>query len=79
MDRRHVLLDPFNPLAHYNLACDLSLSGKVNEAIGALKVAFTLGYDDLQWLYDDVDLDPIRHHSKFKTLIKSRFFRAPSK
>jgi hypothetical protein len=79
MDRRCVHLDPFNPLAHYNLACDLSLNGKVNEAIGTLKAAFALGYDDLQWLCDDVDLDPIRHHSKFKTLIKSRFFRTSSK
>ncbi|MDR2806570.1 MAG: hypothetical protein LBB11_00200 [Puniceicoccales bacterium] len=73
MDRRYVHLDPMNPIAYYNLACDLSMSGKTKEAIEALDTAFSLGYNDLQWLYDDVDLDPIRHHSKFKHLIESRF------
>ncbi|MDR3317461.1 MAG: hypothetical protein LBS71_01500 [Puniceicoccales bacterium] len=79
MDRRHVHLDPLNPLAHYNLACDLSINGKINEAIEALEVAFSLGYNDLQWLYDDVDLDPIRNHTQFKALIERRLSDVSSK
>ncbi|MDR2200793.1 MAG: hypothetical protein LBN94_01645 [Puniceicoccales bacterium] len=78
MDRRYVSLDPSNPVAHYNLACDLSTNGKTNEAIEALETAFALGYNDLQWLHDDVDLDPIRHHSKFKALIANRFSKISS-
>jgi predicted Zn-dependent protease len=79
MDRRHVDLDPHNPVAHYNLACDLSLNGQVNEAVEALDMAFSLGYNDLQWLHDDVDLDPIRHHSAFKALMERRFLDVSSR
>jgi hypothetical protein len=79
MSRRHVHLEPLNPLAHYNLACDLSVSGKSDEAIEALDMAFELGYDDLQWLYDDVDLDPIRQNNEFKTLLKRHFCNSASK
>jgi predicted Zn-dependent protease len=73
MDRRHVRLEPLNPIAHYNLACDLSLQGKENEAIKSLETAVALGYDDLQWIADDVDLDPIRKNKKFKALLANHF------
>lgn len=79
MDRRHVRLEPLNPIAHYNLACDLSLQGKENEAVESLEVAVTLGYDDLQWIYDDVDLDPIRENEKFKALLVNRLLKISPK
>jgi hypothetical protein len=79
MDRRHVDLEPRNPVAYYNLACDLSLNGQTKEAIAALDMAFSLGYNDLQWLHDDVDLDPIRHHSEFKALMERRFLDVSSR
>jgi hypothetical protein len=79
MDRRHVLLEPLNPIAHYNLACGLSLHGKTNEAIESLETAVTLGYNDLQWICDDIDLDPIRKDRKFKALLVNRFLKVSSK
>jgi predicted Zn-dependent protease len=79
MDRRHVQLEPLNPIAHYNLACDLSLQGKENEAVKSLEIAVALGYDDLQWIADDIDLDPIRKNKKFKALLANHFLKISSK
>ncbi|MDR2812762.1 MAG: hypothetical protein LBB05_03195 [Puniceicoccales bacterium] len=79
MDRRHVQLEPLNPIAHYNLACDLSLQGKANEAVKSLETAVTLGYNDLQWIHDDIDLDPIRGNKKFKALLVNHFLKTSSK
>jgi hypothetical protein len=79
MDRRHVRLEPLNPIAHYNLACDFSLQGKENEAVESLEAAVILGYNDLQWIYDDVDLDPIRENKKFKALLANRFLKTSPK
>jgi hypothetical protein len=79
MDRRYVQLEPLNPIGHYNLACDLSPHGKTNAAIESLKTAVTLCYNDLQWICDDVDLDPIRKNRKFKALLMSHFGKVSSK
>ncbi|MDR0418343.1 MAG: hypothetical protein LBH08_02835 [Puniceicoccales bacterium] len=78
MDRRHVRLDPLNPIAHYNLACGLSLHGKTSAAIESLETAVALGYNDLQWICDDVDLDPIRKNEKFKMFLVNHFSRISS-
>ena len=71
MDKRYAQLVPLNPVAHYNLACDYALVKRLPEAIKSLKTAMTLGYNDMQWIRDDVDLDPIRHEASFKKLIAS--------
>ena len=69
MDKRYARLVPLNPIAHYNLACDYALVKRTPEAIKSLKTAITLGYDDMQWIRDDVDLDPIRNEISFQNLI----------
>ena len=69
MDKRYARLVPLNPVAHYNLACDYALAKRTPEAIKSLQAAITLGYDDMQWIRDDVDLDPIRNEASFKKLI----------
>lgn len=78
MDKRYAQLDPLNPIAHYNLACDFALNKHSQKAIKALKTAFTLGYDDFQWIRDDIDLDPIRHDPQFRELLEHYFIETPS-
>ena len=70
MDRRLVRPQPQNPTAHYNLACSLALSKRPPAAIKALQTAVSFGYDDLEWLQQDPDLEAIRQHPKFLSLIQ---------
>ena len=73
MDRRQISLDPSDPIPHYNLACNLSVMGRVSEAISEFAKAVDLGYDDYQWMSDDVDLDPLRCHQQFQDIVLHRF------
>lgn len=73
MDQEQVQLEPDNPIAHYNLACDFSLQGKTDEAIQELQSALALGYCDYQWIRDDIDLDGIRETDQFKSILSKYF------
>ena len=53
-------LRPGDPLVHYNLACSYSLMGMLSESLGALEKAVDLGYDDLEHLTSDSDLDSVK-------------------
>jgi len=55
-------------LAHYNLACSLSLTGQVETAAAELDCAITLGYRDFSWLNRDPDLKKLRRHPLFKKI-----------
>lgn len=69
MDRRLVRLQPANPTAHYNLACSLALSKRKAAAVSVLKQAVDLGYDDVDWLQQDPDLEPLKNHPGFEALM----------
>ena len=43
VDKKLVSLKPDDPIVHYNLACSLSLTGQVKEALSELKRAVLLG------------------------------------
>lgn len=60
---------PEEASAHYNLACALSLSGRLDEAMVELKLA--LGLDDLlrQAAGQDPDLIPLYERADFKALV----------
>ncbi len=70
VDQRLVKLKPEDPIVHYNLACSLSLVGKVDEAMKELKKAVLLGYDDFSYILEDPDLENVRNSSTFE-----EFFR----
>ena len=53
-------LRPEDALAHYNLACSLSLLRKAEPALRALRQAIHLGYRDFRFIREDSDLDHIR-------------------
>lgn len=70
VDRRLVRLLPSDSRVRYNLACSLCLLGRKSDSIEALKEAFDLGYDDLEWLGQDPDLDEIRDHPQYRELLE---------
>lgn len=69
MDRRLVRLQPGNATAHYNLACSLALSKRKTDALRALGEAVKLGYNDVDWMQQDPDLEPLKEHPEFLRLL----------
>ena len=70
MDRKLVRLDPENPTAHYNLACSLALCRKRPDALRSLRRALALGYDDLDWMQQDPDLEILKNDPEFQKLLR---------
>lgn len=70
LDLRLVKLRPADRVAYYNLACSLSMLGRIEGAIDALEQSILLGYDDIPHLEIDSDLDPIRCVSKFWDMLE---------
>jgi len=69
MDRKLVRLEPDNPTAHYNLACSLALCKKRPAALQSLRKAVSLGYDDVDWMLQDPDLEILKPDPEFKELL----------
>ena len=70
MDRKLVRLEPGNATAHYNLACSLALSKKRPDALRSLRKAVSLGYDDLDWMQQDPDLELLKNDPEFLKLLR---------
>lgn len=68
VDQKLAELDPKNPLSYYNLACSLSLTGKLDDAARALESALDLGYRDFKWMSRDPDLKALRKHEQYARL-----------
>ena len=69
MDRKLVRLEPENPTAHYNLACSLALCKKRPAALQSLRKAVSLGYDDVDWMLQDPDLEILKPDPEFQQLL----------
>lgn len=69
MDRKLVRLEPDNATAHYNLACSLALCKKRPAAIQSLRKAVSLGYDDVDWMLQDPDLEILKQDPGFQNLL----------
>jgi tetratricopeptide (TPR) repeat protein len=69
MDRRLVKLQPENATARYNLACSLALARRRNAALDELKRAVQLGYRDFDWMQQDPDLETLKRHPEFQSLL----------
>jgi hypothetical protein len=70
MDRKLVRLQPENATAHYNLACSLALSRRRADALKSLRKAVSLGYQDLDWMTQDPDLESLKQAPEFQKLLK---------
>lgn len=68
VDQKLSELEPKNPLSFYNLACSLSLTGKLDEAGQALETALDLGFRDFKWMARDPDLKALRKHAHYARL-----------
>ncbi len=71
IDRRLVRLLPESAVAHYNLACSLSLLARVDEAVETLERAVRLGYRDFDYLERDPDLENVRRDARYKAIVSS--------
>lgn len=69
VDRKLANLLPANPVAHYNVACSLSLLGRADESVDALEKAIALGWSDFKQLKKDPDLENARKCERFRVLI----------
>ena len=66
------LLVPGNPVIHYNLACLYARQNQVEPAVENLEKALDAGYDNLDQIRTDKDLEPIRDTEFYKTRIDSQ-------
>ena len=69
VDKKLVEIQPKEPIFHYNLACSQSLLGEVNGALDSLQQAIDLGYNNLEYIQEDSDLETIRKDSRFSKLL----------
>jgi len=69
MDRRMVKLCPTDATAHYNLACSLALIDRHADALGTLRQAVELGYQDHDWMENDPDLAGLHEYPEFRDLL----------
>lgn len=69
-DIRLAELCPDDPMVFYNLACSLSLMGQLEESAKALHWALDTGYNDIDWMEKDPDLENLRNHYLFKEIMK---------
>lgn len=69
LDKKIVSLDPNNATGHYNLACSLALTNRIQEALQALRSAFEKGYQEFNWLLEDPDLQHLHDLPEFSALV----------
>lgn len=56
--------------SEYNHACFEAIRGDVDEALKYLKTALENGYEHIEWVRKDPDLEFIRENPRFKALLK---------
>jgi serine/threonine protein kinase/Flp pilus assembly protein TadD len=67
--RRALAIDPEDCGILYNIACVYALQGKTEEAIDCLEKAMTHAYWYKRWAQHDSDLDSLRSHPRFQSLM----------
>ena len=63
-----IVVEPNEAIAHYNLACYLSLSGEKAQAVVQLTEALLLDPDYREMVDDEPDFDPIRSDAQFRAI-----------
>lgn len=66
IDEKLYQLDPENPEILYNLACSYSLVNQVDLSYRTIKKAIAYGYQDLDHLQKDEDLENLRKDRRFQ-------------
>ena len=65
--KRGMILDSKNPHIHYNYACYYSLIGQPKRSLEMLKSAIHFGFNKLDQIEIDPDLQKLRQSAEFKT------------
>ena len=66
-----VAIDPEDYSSHYDVACFLSELSAVEKAIDTLEHCVPqLGLQQVHWMAQDVDMNPLREHPRYRTLIE---------
>lgn len=73
VDLKLVDLCPEEKVFHYNLACSYSLMGRMDLSLLAIEKALLLGYDDLDQIQTDADLENVRKDVRFRRLVQAHF------
>jgi len=70
IDQRLVEIRPSEPKYFYNLACSHSLLGHIDPGLQALSRAFQLGYNKIEQLSADPDLENLKKDERFHRLLQ---------
>ncbi|MGE4550620.1 MAG: hypothetical protein AAEJ57_04460, partial [Opitutales bacterium] len=62
---------PKSPTVHYNLACVLSLDGRVEQAFEYLEIALALGFRKAEHIEQDPDLINLRKDERFAAILEA--------
>ena len=62
-------LSPGDPVMLYNVTCLYAQLGEPARAIETLREAIAAGYANFAWVRQDPDINPLRDHADFQTLI----------
>ena len=67
---RAVFVDADDPSVLYNIACFYSQAGDIERALDCLEQANLPGMANKSWVTNDADLNPLRSHPRYKTLLE---------
>ena len=67
---RALAMQPDEPMVLYNVGCVYSLLGHIEEAIDCLEKAARNGLRQEGWFEHDSNLDPLRAHPRFRSLLR---------
>jgi len=68
--RRALALDPEDPIALYNVACNFATMNETEESLDYLEQAIDKGIVSADWMHNDEDLINLRTSSRFKKLLQ---------
>ncbi|HKI78582.1 MAG TPA: protein kinase [Ignavibacteriaceae bacterium] len=63
-------LNPDDPLMLYNACCFYAQLGEKDNALKSIVAAIDVGYANIEWLENDVDLDSIRNEPQFQNYVQ---------
>lgn len=63
-------LDPGDCMLLYNAGCTFAMMGRIEEALAHLEKSIHVGNIQYRYFQNDSNLDPLRSHPRFKTLMR---------
>ena len=67
---RAVEFDPNDSVLRYNVACNTATLGDLETALDHLEAAADSGTISASWIRNDTDIDPLRTHPRYASLLK---------